>query len=133
MVENSPKVAVLEHLTGPSRGTVSWLGDVELSAVLDESRVLQLVASADQAAKDAIAYIKRVEGRFEVSAAHNQTIWVNGRQVQKAYLDNHDMIEFGDAGRFLVSVSVEVDNRLRVRFRVSLGMHLDICGIAGSL
>jgi hypothetical protein len=39
MVENSPKVAVLEHLTGPSRGTVSWLGDVELSAVLDESRV----------------------------------------------------------------------------------------------
>ncbi len=125
MVEDSPKVAVLEHLTGPSRGTVSWLGDVELSAVLDESRVLQLVASADQAAKDAIAYIKRVEGRFEVSAAHNQTIWVNGRQVQKAYLDNHDMIEFGDAGpisRFCICGSRQpIEGSFPGIFRDALG------------
>ena len=125
MVENSPKVAVLEHLTGPSRGTVSWLGDVELSAVLDESRVLHLVASADQAAKDTIAYLKRVEGRFEVSAAHNQTIWVNGRQVQKAYLDNHDMIEFGDAGpisRFCICGSRQpIEGSFPGIFRDALG------------
>ncbi len=98
METDSLAVAVLEHLTGPSRGTVSWLGDADLFAVLDESRVLRLSNTPGEKSTDTLAHFRRINGRFEIIAAAGHNIWINGRKCKSAMLDNHDMIEFGDNG-----------------------------------
>ena len=98
MGTKNPTVAALEHLTGPSRGTVGWLGDAALFAVLDKDRVLRLTDSPDEVGGISIAHIKRIGDFFEIRAVGNNRIWINGREVQDARLDNHDMIEFGESG-----------------------------------
>ncbi len=92
-------VAVLEHLTGPSRGTVTWVGERKLNVTLRPSRLLYV--SAEEPAVDdgeLVARLRRSDGTYEIEAVDGRLIWVNGRPIQTRRLEHNDMIEFCDIG-----------------------------------
>lgn len=92
-------VAALEHLTGPSRGTVTWAGEKDLRVTLTPDRLVHV--STPEAAVvegEAVARLRRVDATYELEAAGDRPVWVNGRKVRTRLLANHDMIEFGDTG-----------------------------------
>lgn len=92
-------VAVLEHLTGPSRGTVTWLGDTQLEVSVDGSRRLQVKEIDEkEPTVDAIAKLWRTDGSFEIETVVGNSVWINGRPSTTKRLNNHDMIEFGVSG-----------------------------------
>lgn len=92
-------VAVLEHLTGLSRGTVTWLGSDGVAVSLDDANCLHIEEIDSEAStEDHIALLRQVDGDFEIETIAGQLIWVNGRPVEQKRLVNHDMIEFGNSG-----------------------------------
>lgn len=91
--------AAIEHLTGPSRGAVSWLvaGSVDVRLLPD--RRLSFVETASEGfASDAIARFRRVGSTFDVEATGIVQLWVNGRETRHATLEYGDVIEFGETG-----------------------------------
>ncbi|MEX0346377.1 MAG: serine protease [Rhizobiaceae bacterium] len=99
LMDNGLPVAVLEHLTGPARGTLSWLGASALEISLDSRRCPQLrVFITDEPAENAIARLTRLNSHFEIETVRGNSVWVNGRAVTHKRLENHDMIEFGASG-----------------------------------
>lgn len=93
------EAAVLEHLTGPSRGTVTWLGGRALDIALDRNRFLRVWESRpDEAPSDLIARLRRVGDSYDLEAAEGSLVWVNGVRINHRELKHRDMIEFGEAG-----------------------------------
>ncbi len=91
--------ASLEHLTGPSRGTVSWLNAGLLDIRLTASNIVQVSdAKPETAGQPATARLRRAEGSYQLVAPDRQTVWVNGKPVRQALLVNGDIIEFGENG-----------------------------------
>ncbi len=92
-------VAVFQHLTGPSCGTATWVGDRQLSVTLGQSRSLDVSAeeSSDDKA-ELVARLTRAGDTYEIEAADARQMWVNGRALKSRRLEHHDMIEFTDAG-----------------------------------
>ncbi len=92
-------MVVLEHLTGPSRGQVTWLAERLLNVVLRPGRLLEVTAE-DATDNDGqlVARIQRSEGAFEIEAADGQKMWINGRPRNHATLRHNDTIEFGETG-----------------------------------
>ncbi len=91
--------ASLEHLTGPARGTVSWLSGIALDISLDDGRLIRIAEPDDEAAQDAVvARLHRFEGSYEIEARNDFPLWVNGESEVAKQLEQRDMIEFGDAG-----------------------------------
>lgn len=92
-------VAAFEHLTGPSRGSVTWAGEPELAVVLGANGRIRLTARpAASEAAGAVARLRRVDGTYEVVAGEGQPLWVNGSPAERQRLRHRDMIEFGEAG-----------------------------------
>ncbi len=92
-------VAALEHLTGPSRGDVSWLTEASVDAHLTPARKL-LVTKGKEGVENApaLARFRRVGNTYEVEAVDGFGLWVNGRPVKNAALRYGDVIEFGEIG-----------------------------------
>ena len=100
-VSNSgpPPVAALEHLTGPMRGTTTWIAEKDISITLSPSRIIHVVPGP-VAANDSglIARLRRSGDSFEIETTGDDPIWVNGRSVRSIRLKHHDMIEFCETG-----------------------------------
>lgn len=91
--------AFLESLTGPSRGTVSWLVDSALTVSVGEARALGLRLKDNTPPHDEdIATLQWSEGGYVLNALAGQDIWVNGHKIVSASLKHGDMIEFGELG-----------------------------------
>ncbi len=92
-------VAILEHLTGPSQGTVTWVGERKLNVTLRPGRLLS-VSAAEPGDDDGevVARLRRSDGTYEIEAVGGRLMWVNGRPVQSRQLEHHDMIEFTNTG-----------------------------------
>jgi len=89
----------LEHLTGPSRGSVTWLNGQALEVSLSANRLLHITdPDSDEPAENPVAYLRRDNGSYEIVAANGATVWVNGTRVDSHELQHCDMIEFGDSG-----------------------------------
>lgn len=92
-------VAALEHLTGPMRGTTTWIAEKDINITLSPRRIIHvgpgLVAGDDS---ELIAHLRRSGETFEIEATGNRTIWVNGQAISSALLKHQDMIEFCDTG-----------------------------------
>ena len=99
-------VAVLEHLTGPSRGTVTWLSVAELDLFVDPNRFIHaLVPRSGMERENLVARLHRVDGGYDIEAVGNLPLWVNGKSVSAHRLEQGDMVEFGAKGplsRFLL-------------------------------
>ena len=91
--------ATLEHLTGPARGTVTWIAGDVLDVSTGDTHVLNVFpARAESAEYDLIARFHRAEDSYEIEALSGKSIWVNGEQVTAQLLKSRDMIEFGENG-----------------------------------
>ncbi len=94
-----PPVAALEHLTGPMRGTTTWIAEKDLSITLSPSGVIHVIPGP-AAANDSelIARLRRSGDTSEIETAGSRPIWVNGQSVRSIRLKHHDMIEFCETG-----------------------------------
>ena len=91
--------AALEHLTGPSRGTVTWLGGSALDISLSRDHFIHVSeARPGEARDDVIARFHLAQDSYEIEALEGRPIWVNGTRVTARRLENCDMIEFGEIG-----------------------------------
>ena len=91
--------AALEHLTGPLRGTATWLSGAALDVLLSDDRRVRIAESAGgQLGDDAVARLHRSEETYEIEAFVGQPLWVNGERVSAKRLAERDLIEFGDNG-----------------------------------
>ncbi len=91
--------AVLEHLTGPSRGSASWITGAAADLAVRPS---WLVAVGEPGApiEDAepVARLHRSGATYELEALNGHAVWVNGERVAQKTLAHGDMIEFGETG-----------------------------------
>ncbi len=89
----------LEHLTGPSRGTVTWLSGSALDIFLRTNRFLRVAeARPGEPRDDLVARLHGAEDTYEIEALEGRPVWVNGVRVTTRKLEHRDMIEFGEAG-----------------------------------
>ena len=95
----SAVAAALEHLTGPSRGTVTWLRTSALNISLSPGRFIHVSeARPGEPRDDLVARLLRAEDTYEIAATEALPIWVNGDRVVATRLKHGDMIEFGESG-----------------------------------
>ena len=93
------RAAALEHLTGPSRGTVMWLSRSALDISLSPNRFIRVSeARPGEPRDDLIARLHRAEDSYEIEALEGRPVWVNGVRVTARELEHCDMIEFGETG-----------------------------------
>ncbi|WP_170397476.1 trypsin-like peptidase domain-containing protein [Ruegeria arenilitoris] len=91
--------AFLESLTGPSRGTVTWLVGNALAASVGPDRILKFRRKEDLPPHDEdVATIQWSQGGYALNALPGRDIWVNGQKTASAVLGHGDMIEFGAEG-----------------------------------
>ncbi len=92
-------VAALEHLTGPSRGSVTWLGESAVDVSLSPGRQLRVVAARPgPVGEHLVGRLHRAGDSYEVEAPEGRSVWVNGERVVQRELRHGDMIEFGELG-----------------------------------
>ncbi len=91
--------AALEHLTGSSRGTVTWLSGLALDVSLSPNRFIRVSeARPGEPRDDLIARLHRAEDSYEIEALKGRPVWVNGVRATARQLEHRDMIEFGETG-----------------------------------
>ncbi len=89
----------LEHMTGPSRGSITWLSASTLDVTLDAGcLVLISETQAGGRGDDLIARLHRVEDTYEIEAADDHNVWLNGDRITTGRLKHGDTIEFGESG-----------------------------------
>lgn len=97
--ETTPLAIALEHMTGPSRGAVTWLNAQVLDVTLDAGCFIHIVEAQIAAPnKDRVARFHRVGDTYEIEVSEGQNVWVNGDLVTTCRLKHGDTIEFGEAG-----------------------------------
>ncbi len=114
--------AILEHLTGVSKGLVASLTGGEIVVMLRADRKLCLESVDGEApGEDAVAILRRAEANYTVEVLNDRDLWINRRLVRSADLRDGDMIEFGDVGPIV---------RYR-RFEGSLPLRWTVAEMAG--
>jgi serine protease Do len=97
---NTVQLAVaLEHMTGSSRGSITWLSASTLDVTLDAGCLVHISETqAGERRKDLVARLHRVDDTYEIEASKDQMVWLNGDSVTTSRLKNGDTIEFGETG-----------------------------------
>lgn len=91
--------ASLEILTGPARGTASWLIATTLDVSLDESDMIRVAeAGTEPLENGVVARLHRSGDSYEIEALDDNPLWINGERVEAKQLEPRDLIEFGDTG-----------------------------------
>ncbi len=89
----------LEILTGPARGTASWLTELMLDVSLNEEDMIRVAeAGADPLENGVVARLHRSGDSYEIEALDDNPLWINGERVVSKQLEQRDLIEFGDKG-----------------------------------
>lgn len=94
---NAP--ASLEILTGPARGTASWLSGPALDISLNEEDMIRVAEAGSEPLEDGVvARLHRSGDGYEIEAREQNPLWINGNLVDSKQLESRDLIEFGDKG-----------------------------------
>jgi S1-C subfamily serine protease len=123
-VNNVPNSATasLEILTGPARGTASWLAGRTLDVSLDETDMIRIAEAGSEPLQDGVvARLHRSGESYEIEAFEDNPLWINGERVESKQLEQRDLIEFGDNG----PLSRYCLHRQGDKIRRSLGDMLD--------
>lgn len=89
----------LEHMTGPLRGSVTWLTAPKLSVTLEATCYLRVSeTSADEPGTALVARLLRVKESYEIEAIAGHSVWVNREPVTMRRLKHGDVVEFGETG-----------------------------------
>ncbi len=106
MDENSDNLVItriatasLENLTGPARGTATWLTGVAVDVSLGKGNIIHVAEfDSELPQDDIVARLHRSENSYEIEARNDYPLWINGEHVTSKQLEPRDLIEFGDAG-----------------------------------
>ena len=106
MDENSNNLATvqtatasMEYLTGPARGTASWLIGIAVDVSPGKDHMICIVDPDVGLPQDKIiARLHRSNDSYEIEARNDYPLWINGNPVVAKQLEQGDLIEFGDAG-----------------------------------
>ena len=91
--------ALLESLTGPGRGRIAWLSSDQAQVCVGEDRILRIKRPPQKPSEEDTGATLSWSGKtYEIAAAPDRDLWVNGRKVGSAHLMHGDMIEFGEDG-----------------------------------
>jgi serine protease Do len=93
--------ALLESLTGPSRGRVTWLSSERPLICVDDGRMLLVRSDMDAGSGSdatARAQLRWSGDTYKIEALEGHDVWVNGQKISAAHLLHGDMIEFGEDG-----------------------------------
>ena len=116
--------ASLEILTGPARGTASWLSGTALDISLNPADMIRVAEVGSEPLENGVvARLHRSGDSYEIEALDDNPLWINGTRVDSKQLEQRDLIEFGEQGplsRYRV-------HRQGDRIRRSLGDMLDDC------
>lgn len=97
--DDAPVALALEHMTGPVRGSVTWLTSQSLDISLDAACLIHVADSEpDAPGPDVIAHLRRVGNSYEITATKGRAVWVNRQRIDSAHLKHGDTIEFGQTG-----------------------------------
>ncbi|MCP5086288.1 MAG: hypothetical protein GY952_05740 [Rhodobacteraceae bacterium] len=100
--ETTPSVPVavaLEHMTGPSRGGVTWLRAPTLDVTLDAGCYIHIEeANPGEEPDDLVARLHQEGDSYEIEARGTTSVWVNKERVTQARLGHGDTVEFGETG-----------------------------------
>ncbi len=95
----STVAAALEHLTGPSRGMVTWLSASALDISLRPGRLIHVSeARPGEPRDDLVARLHRAENTYEIEAPEGLPVWVDGDRITARRLEHGAIIEFGETG-----------------------------------
>lgn len=126
---NGQAVAALHHLTGPCRGTMTWLSQPSVNLWVSDGGYVHLyTGETGQSGGTPAARLERPEGGNEdyvIAAFEGRPLWVNAYRVSTRQLKHGDTIEFGDNGP--ISRYCHYDDHDRVRGKVG-----DILGDAAA-
>jgi len=91
--------ASLEILTGPARGTASWLGGNAHDISLNDADMIRVGEAGSEPLQGGIvARLRRSGEGYEIEARQQAPLWINGERVESKQLQQRDLIEFGDRG-----------------------------------
>ena len=96
MQESSHPIAVIVHLTGPTRGQTQRLWGEELQIGTAQSADIRLAVSGADLARAAL--LRRHGNTYQVKAMPAVAVWVNSEQVEELVLASGDVLEIGDRG-----------------------------------
>ena len=91
-------IAAFEHLTGLSRGSLSWLHDPQLTVFLHAGRLSLSPNATDSDSETPVAQLRSTGGSYEIKALPGKAIWVNGLPIEAKQLAHGDVVEFGETG-----------------------------------
>ena len=92
-------VAALEHLTGPERGTVTWLSGSTVDLSLSPGRIFHVTEPGAGDPGDTLAArFHRAGNSYEIETPEGQLLWVNRVRIDASRLKHNDIIEFGETG-----------------------------------
>ena len=92
---------VLVHLSGTRRGTTERLQGDELRIGSGAAAEIQALGSEDAGSQSIHATLRRRGGSYEVAAAADRGVWVNGEHVDRLVLASGDVIELAREGPVL--------------------------------
>ncbi len=119
-------VGALEHLTGPSRGRITWLSARSTDIALTPAHLVHCAETrSGQAPDNLIARFRRVGSGYEMTVAADQTVWVNGKPAATATLASGDMIELGEDGPLSRFILYREDHAPRESIAEMLGDSID--------
>jgi len=114
--------ASLEILTGPARGTASWLTGATLEVSLNDEDMIRVAeVGSNPLENGVVARLHRSGDSYEIETLEDSPLWINGNRVDSKQLEQRDLIEFGDKG----PLSRYRMHRQGGRLRRSLGDMLD--------
>ena len=91
--------AFLESLTGPSKGSVTWLSEDESLIFVTRDRALHVCTDLIRPdATEPIAILRWTGDSYTIEAVGQHYVWVNGHRIDAVQLMHGDMIEFEEYG-----------------------------------
>ncbi len=121
-VDSPVRIACLEHLTGPSRGSVTWLALSALDLCLMPNRFIRVAeARPGEKREGLVARLHRAGDSYEIEAVEDRPVLVNGARATARLLEHCDIIEFGDTGPISRFCLCREDQPIRTKVGEILG------------
>ena len=94
--------AFLENLTGPSKGSVTWLSGDEGSVFVTHDGELNIGTNlVPPVNAERVATLRWTGESYALEASGARQVWVNGHRIDAVRLMHGDMIEFEEHGPML--------------------------------
>ncbi|MCP4316575.1 MAG: hypothetical protein GY789_11315 [Hyphomicrobiales bacterium] len=96
---DTQSILALEHLTGPCRGTVTWLWQPEVHLRLGPYGHMHVTDGPPAEHRETwAARVRHTGASYEIGTINDLPLWVNGKPIETRILKHHDTIEFGNNG-----------------------------------